>query len=96
MHASRSERRVLPRATRKVIHRHRLGQRDFRRVSELVFVRGKPYAVLEWIDLSGDRAPLYLPLDPRKLRASRVRNTFYYDGTTSDPRFEDVEPRAGG
>jgi hypothetical protein len=92
-----TERRVLPRGSSRVIHRHRIGERRFRRVSELVFLRGKPFAVLEWIDFSGDRTPLYLALDPAKLRPqARPRNTFYYDGTTSDPRFEDVAPKAGG
>ena len=90
------ERRTLPRGSSRVIHPHRIGSYRFRRVSDLVFVRGKPFAVLEWIDLAGDRAPLYLPLDPAKLHAKgRQRSTFYYDGTTSDPRFEDVDPKAG-
>ena len=34
----------------KVIHRHRAGDAVFRRVSELVFVSGRPKAVLGWID----------------------------------------------
>ena len=85
------ERRAFPRGSRRVVHRHRIGRYRFRRVSELVFVRGKPFAVLEWVDLSGDRTPLYLPLDPGKLHARGTpRNLFYYDETTTDPRFEDV------
>ena len=88
----KSERRILPRVGSRVIHSHRIGGRRFRRVSELVFVRGKPFALLDWVDLSGDRTPLYLPLDPGKLKPPRgVKKTFYYDGTTTDPRFEDYD-----
>ena len=87
---SSTERRAAPRGSNKVIHRHRIGDRGFRRVSELIFVRGKPFAILEWIDLSGDRTPIYLSLDPDKLRPrTRPHNTYYYDGTTTDPRFEE-------
>jgi hypothetical protein len=90
------ERRAIPRIQLKVIHRHRIGARRFRRVSELVFVRGRPRAVLEWVDLGGVRSPLYIAeLDPAKLRrAKRLRNTYYYDGETVDPRYVEVRPAA--
>lgn len=84
------DRRSSPRTPFKVIHRHRIGARKFRRVSELVFVPGgRPRAVLEWVDLGGVRSPLYFAeLDPGKLRpAKRPRNTYYYDGETADPRY---------
>ena len=59
------ERRNIPRTKLKVIHRHRIGAQSFRRVSELVFVRGKPRAMLEWLNLGGVRSPLYIAeLDP--------------------------------
>jgi len=76
----------------KVIHRHRVGNRVFRRVSELVFVDGRPKALLSWIDIGGIRTPLYIcELDRAKLRSSKgVKNTYYYDATTVDPRFEDL------
>jgi len=76
----------------KVIHRHRVGNRVFRRVSELVFVDGRPKALLSWIDIGGIRTPLYIcELDRSKLRAPKgVKNTYYYDATTVDPRFEDL------
>jgi hypothetical protein len=76
----------------KVIHRHRVGNRVFRRVSELVFVDGRPKALLSWIDIGGIRTPLYIcELDSSKLRApDGVKNTYYYDATTVDPRFEDL------
>lgn len=54
------ERRSIRRTRLKVIHRHRIGSRTFRRVSELVFVRGKPRAMLEWVNLGGVRSPLYI------------------------------------
>ena len=75
----------------KVIHRHRIGSSVFRRVSELVYVDGRPKALLGWIDLGGVRAPLYVcELDRAKLRVSKAaRNTYYYDGTTIDPRFDE-------
>jgi hypothetical protein len=76
----------------KVIHRHRVGSRVVRRVSELVFVDGRPKALLSWIDIGGIRTPLYIcELDRSKLRAPKgMKNTYYYDATTVDPRFEDL------
>ena len=86
----RNRRRV--RFGTKVIHRHRVGERTSRRVSELVFVRDQPQALLRWIDMGGDRTPVYLQLDPSRLRRSKgLRGLYYYDGVTVDPRFEDVE-----
>ena len=78
----------------KVIHRHRAGELIFRRVSELVFIRGKPLAVLGWIDAGGVRTPIYISeLDPAKLRkAAAVKNTYYYDEVTVDPRYEQTLP----
>ncbi len=87
------DRRHLPRFQLKVIHRHRVGSRKLRRVSELVYVGGKPKAVLEWIDIAGVRTPLYVSeLDPRKLRRGKPHRTFYYDGETVDPREEVLGP----
>ena len=78
----------------KVIHRHRAGNLVFRRVSELVFVRGKPKAVLGWVDTGGMRTPIYISeLNPDKLhKAAATPNTYYYDETTVDPRFEPALP----
>ena len=78
----------------KVIHRHRVGDKVLRRVSELVYVRGKPRALLGWINSAGVRTPLYIcELDPAKLRqAEGVKNTFLYDEETVDPRFEPLAP----
>ena len=80
----------------KVIHRHRVGNRVVRRVSELVFVDGRPKALLAWIDIGGVRTPLYIcELDRTKLRAPKgVKNTYYYDATTVDPRFEELPEQA--
>lgn len=79
----------------KVIHRHRVGDQVFKRVSELVYVEGKPRALLHWINSAGVRTPLYIcELDPAKLHRAEVPNTFYYDEVTVDPRFEPVGPRA--
>jgi hypothetical protein len=82
----------------KVIHRHRTaGDSTFRRVSELVFVRGRPKAVLGWIDAGGVRTPIYIcELDPAKLRkAAAIKNTYYYDEVTVDPRYEPALPAGG-
>ena len=78
----------------KVIHRHRVGDKVFRRVSELVYVRGKPRALLGWINSAGVRTPLYIcELDPGKLRpADGMKNTYYYDDLTVDPRYEPLVP----
>jgi len=80
----------------KVIHRHRVGSFEFRRVSELVYVRGRPKAILGWIDVGGLRTPIHLcDLDPAKLRhAVTGGNTYYYDAVTVDPRYESVGPAA--
>lgn len=80
----------------RVIHRHRVGEHEFRRLSELVFVRGRPKAILGWIDVGGIRTPLFFcDLDPAKLRKSRAaKNTYYYDSVTVDPRYVDVAPAA--
>jgi len=76
----------------KVIHRHRVGNRVVRRLSELVFVDGRPRALLGWIDLGGIRTPIFVcELDRSKLRGPRgTNNIYYYDATTVDPRFEDL------
>ena len=78
----------------KVIHRHRIEDRTFRRVSELVMIDGKPKALLGWINLGSVRTPIYLcDLDPSKLRQSPTNaNTYYYDDVTVDPRFEALGP----
>ena len=81
----------------RVIHRHRVGRLEFRRVSELVFVRGRPKAVLGWIDVGGMRTPIFLcDLDPAKLRktasGNNTKNTYYYDDVTIDPRYEELGP----
>ncbi len=78
----------------KVIHRHKAGDMVFRRVSELVFVRGQPKAVLGWVDTGGMRAPIYISaLDPAQLHKAAARpDTYYYDGVTVDPRYEPALP----
>lgn len=48
--------------------------------------------MLDWIDLGGARSPLYIAeLDPAKLhQAKSLANTYFYDGVTVDPRYEDA------
>lgn len=83
------ERRQGIRAGLRVVHRHRIGPAISERVSELVYVKGCPVALVEWIDLGGVRTPLYVcHLDPMKLRPdSRERRVFHYEDITNDPRF---------
>jgi len=82
----------------KVIHRHRIGDKVFRRVSELVVIDGQPKALLGWINLGDVRTPIYLcDLDQSKLRRSPTSaNTYLYDETTVDPRFEALGPQRDG
>lgn len=82
----------------KVIHKHRIGDKVFRRVSELVLMDGQPKALLGWIDMGGVRTPIYLcDLDHRKLhRSASSPNTYYYEEITVDPRFEAYGPSALG
>ena len=85
------ERRQDARPGLKVVHQHRIGSAVVERVSELVYVRSKPVALVDWIDIGGVRTPLYVcELDPRKLHAER-RGFFRYDGVTTDPRFPRAE-----
>ena len=78
----------------KVLHRHRIGGYEFRRVSELVYIGGRPKAILGWIDVGGMRTPVYqVDLDPKRLRkAAATPHTFYYEGVTVDPRYQDLDP----
>jgi hypothetical protein len=73
----------------KVKHRHRVGGVVVERVSELVYVKGLPVALLDWIDLGGIRTPLYMcELDARKLHTGTgQRGLYQYDDLTVDPRF---------
>jgi hypothetical protein len=82
----------------KVIHRHRIGDKVFRRVSELVMIDGQPKALLGWINLGSVRTPIYLcDLDESRLhRSPSAPNTFYYDEITVDPRFEALPPQRSG
>jgi hypothetical protein len=88
-----AERRAA-RAPQKVVHRHRIGTLVFKRVSEFVYVRGEPKAVLRWVDIAGIRTPIYLSLDPAKLKRIRAgtKLLFHYAGTTVDPSTE-LDPR---
>jgi hypothetical protein len=82
----------------KVIHKHRIGQKVFRRVSELVMIDGQPKALLGWINLGDVRTPIYLcDLDQTKLRRSpTTANTYLYDEITVDPRFETLDTQRDG
>jgi hypothetical protein len=82
----------------KVIHKHRVADKVFRRVSEMVVIDGQPKAILGWINLGGVRTPIYLcDLDPAKLqRSAASASIFYYEEITVDPRFETVGPAQRG
>ena len=72
----------------RVIHRHRVVDKTFRRLSELLFVNGRPRALLGWIDMGGVRTPLCIcELEASKLKKVSY-DTYYYQGVTKDPRFE--------
>ena len=77
-----------------MVHQHRAGALVFRRVSEFVVVRGEPKAILRWIDIAGVRTPIYLALDPAKLRRIRAgtRTLMHYDGITVDPAHDYAKP----
>lgn len=87
------DRRHDPRPGLKVKHRHRVGNTVVERVSELVYVKGRPVALLDWIDLGGIRTPLYVcELDARKLRTAAGKPGFYqYEDVTRDPRFPNAQ-----
>lgn len=83
------ERRQGIRASLLVAHRHRVGGAVSQRLSELVYMKGRPFALLEWVDLGNVRTPLYIcELNPAKLRADTGnRHLFHYDDLTVDPRY---------
>jgi hypothetical protein len=81
-----------------VIHRHRVGARTFCRVSEMVFIRGRPKAILDWIDMGAGRTPVYLDeLESSRLKGPPrgAKGVYFYDGETVDPRFADMRPLPG-
>jgi hypothetical protein len=86
------DRRRDARPRLKVKHLHRVDFTVVERVSELVFVKGHPVALLEWVDLGGVRIPLVAcALEPSKLRtAARRGDVSHYDAVTVDPRFADA------
>jgi hypothetical protein len=79
------ERRSIPRNRLRVVHLHQERGEPVRRVSELVFVEGKPQAVLGWKEERGARQPRKLiALDTSRLRPPRrAKNLFRYDGITA-------------
>ena len=81
----------------RVIHRHQVGRLEFRRVSELVFVQGRPKAILGWIDVGSMRSPIFMcDLDRgscgKRPAGNNVKDTYYYDAVTVDPRYEELGP----
>ena len=84
------ERRTGPRLGLRVAHRHRVGSTVVERVSELLYVKGRPVALLDWVNLGGIRTPLYMcELDAEKLHPGDPDGVFQYDDVTADPRFAD-------
>jgi len=78
----------------RVIHRHRIGERVFMRVSRLTYVGGKPAAVLTWLHLGEGEFPgTCVPLDQGLLTHAAPRGrVLFYGGLTVDPRYERAEP----
>ena len=76
----------------RVKHRHRIGGTVVERISELLYVRGRPVAVFDWIDLGGIRTPLYVcELDQKRLHpVTGQRGLYHYDAVTADPRFPNM------
>lgn len=58
----------------KVKHRHRVGTAIVERVSELVHVRGRPVALLDWINLGGIRTPLSICASLTRGSCALLRN----------------------
>lgn len=57
----------------KVIHKHRVGDKALRSISELVIIEGQPKALLGWINFGGVRTP-DLPLRPRPRETAPLRD----------------------
>jgi hypothetical protein len=56
----------------------------------LTYIGGAAFAILYWINSTGVKAPVTVPLDSTKLRrASGSRTVYFYSGVTVDPRYVD-------
>jgi hypothetical protein len=80
------ERRSIPRTRLQVVHRHRVRGEPVRRISELLFIEGRPVAVLDWTEKGGVRRPRQvIALETARLRRSqRVKTLFRYEGVTGE------------
>ena len=76
------------------MHRHRIGTQVFARMSELIYLGGRPTVVLDRVTFGDLPIPLYTaPLDPAKLRRMQGhKSAYHYDDTTVDPRYVDFAP----
>lgn len=82
--------RRKPRVGPKVLHRHQVGESIVLRVSDLVFLKGSPVALIDWINMGGVRTPLFsCALDLAQLRAGSRDGLYEYQGVTRDPRFHE-------
>lgn len=79
-----AERRSIPKVRLRVVHLHRSGDEPVRRVSQLLFVGGRPVAVLGWSGTEGERRPKRtVPLETSRLRPSRhAKHLYRYEGVT--------------
>jgi hypothetical protein len=77
----------------RVIHRHRIGEREFARVSQLIYVGERPMAVLSWLHQGEQTIPgVCVELDRSRLQRGSKSRLFVYHGVTVDPRYEPVGP----
>jgi hypothetical protein len=72
----------------RVTHGLRVGDAQHTCESDLVFMSGKPFVVLEWEDRLGSQYPMIkLPLDEKLLHAESPQGYFVYSGPALvDPR----------
>lgn len=61
----------------------------------MVFIGGRPKAILDWIDMGAGRTPVYLDeLESARLQGPPrgEKGVYFYEGETVDPRFADMRP----
>jgi len=71
----------------RVMHKVKMGDVEIITESDLIFLKGEPFVVLEWGGSPTNQFPsVKLQLDPSRLLPEGRPGYFLYDGLVEDPR----------